>query len=172
LADFAFPVLFCWHQASNFIVNALKDFAMKLKTPVVTAIIGCGLWLCVAASSAFADPAMHHAIIVVHDDAHPVVNIPEHARVIRLDTPEAILHEVSAGLPANVEQAALAAKEILDDSIHQKLHDALQDIVDAWALGVQKIPAVIVDQRYVIYGEADVTKALDAIRQYRELESE
>jgi len=145
---------------------------MKLKTPVVTAIVGCGLWLCVAASSVFADPAMHHTIIVVHDDAHPVVNIPAHARVIQLDVAETVLTEVSAGLPADHEQASLIAKERLNDSLHQKLHDALQGVVDAWALGVQKIPAVIVDQRYVIYGEPDVTKALDAIRQYRELESE
>jgi len=145
---------------------------MKLKTPAVTAVVGCGLWLCLA-SSASADPAEHHnTITVVHDHAHPVVNISANTRVIALDAPDAILHEVSAGLPADSQQASLIAKERLNDSVHRKLHDALQGVVDAWALGVQKIPAVVVDQKYVVYGEADVSKALGIIRQYREQEQE
>jgi len=109
-------------------------------------------------------------VVVITDKYYPIYHIPEHARVIRLDTPEAILHEVSAGLPADHEQASLIAKERLDNSVHRQLRGAFQDIADAWALGVQKIPAVVVDRKYVVYGEADVVKALEAIRQYREQE--
>lgn len=30
----------------------------------------------------------------------------------------------------------------------------------AWSLGITKIPAVVVDRRYVVYGESDMAKAL------------
>jgi integrating conjugative element protein (TIGR03757 family) len=37
---------------------------------------------------------------------------------------------------------------------------AYQGVVDAWSLGIITIPAVVVDQRYVVYGEPDVAKAV------------
>ncbi|NQD96830.1 DUF1525 domain-containing protein, partial [Pseudomonas sp. CrR25] len=39
--------------------------------------------------------------------------------------------------------------------------------VDAWSLGVTTIPAVIVDHRYVVYGEPDVAKAAALIEAHR-----
>ncbi|CAK7053537.1 MAG: hypothetical protein BACD_02588 [Bacteroides rodentium] len=107
-------------------------------------------------------------VVAITDKNHPINHIPAHMRVIRLDAPETILGEVSAGLPADHERASLIAKERLNDSLHRQLRDALQDVADAWMLDVQKIPAVVVDRRYVVYGEVDVVKALDIIKQYRE----
>ena len=40
-------------------------------------------------------------------------------------------------------------------------------MTDAWSLGVTKIPAVVVDRRYVVYGETDVSRALARIEEYR-----
>ena len=40
-------------------------------------------------------------------------------------------------------------------------------VADAWGLGVAKVPAVVVDRRYVIYGEPDVALALSRIARYR-----
>ena len=37
----------------------------------------------------------------------------------------------------------------------------------AWSLGIAKIPAVVVDRRYVVYGEANVARALARIEEYR-----
>jgi integrating conjugative element protein (TIGR03757 family) len=40
-------------------------------------------------------------------------------------------------------------------------------VADAWSLGITTIPAVVVDQRYVVYGEPDVARAVARIEQHR-----
>jgi integrating conjugative element protein (TIGR03757 family) len=40
-------------------------------------------------------------------------------------------------------------------------------VADAWGLGVAKVPAVVVDRRYVVYGQPDAARALARIEQYR-----
>jgi integrating conjugative element protein (TIGR03757 family) len=40
-------------------------------------------------------------------------------------------------------------------------------VLDAFSLGVTKVPAVVVDRRYVVYGEHDVAAALALIAAYR-----
>jgi len=44
---------------------------------------------------------------------------------------------------------------------------AYQGVADAWGLGIVKIPAVVVDRRYVVYGEPDVARAVARIDAYR-----
>ncbi|MBI0473663.1 DUF1525 domain-containing protein, partial [Pectobacterium parmentieri] len=39
--------------------------------------------------------------------------------------------------------------------------------VDAWSLGITTLPAVIVDQRYVVYGEPDIARAVELINTHR-----
>ena len=51
--------------------------------------------------------------------------------------------------------------------LQSDLAKAQQDITDAWSLGIEKIPAVVVDRRYVVYGEPDVAKALELINRAR-----
>lgn len=49
----------------------------------------------------------------------------------------------------------------------QSLVKAQQDVADAWSLGIEKIPAVVVDRQYVVYGEPDVSRALELIAKAR-----
>ena len=48
-----------------------------------------------------------------------------------------------------------------------RLASAYQGVTDAWSLGITSLPAVVVDQRYVVYGEPDVARALARIEQHR-----
>ncbi len=43
-------------------------------------------------------------------------------------------------------------------------------MTDAWSLGITAVPAVVVDQRYVVYGEPDVARAIARIEQHRRTE--
>lgn len=52
-------------------------------------------------------------------------------------------------------------------ALQRSLASAYQGVADAWGLGVAKVPAVVVDRRYVIYGEPDVALALSRIARYR-----
>ena len=113
--------------------------------------------------------AVAEEIWVVTDHQHPVSTVPG-ARVIYLDAPARLKRELSASLPHDRTRAEAMAKERLRQGgaeLHQRLASAYQGVTDAWMLGVTKIPAVIVDRRYVVYGEADVRRAAALIQEYR-----
>jgi integrating conjugative element protein (TIGR03757 family) len=108
-------------------------------------------------------------VVVITDGAHPVTAVPPHARVIYLDASAVILGEIPA-LPAKPETAARAAELRLlkgNPPIHERLATAYQGIVDAWSMGVSHIPAVVVDRKFVVYGESNVSTALRLIAIHR-----
>lgn len=43
------------------------------------------------------------------------------------------------------------------------MKQALEDTLEVYQLGITKIPAVIQDHRYVVYGESDVLTSLQLI---------
>ncbi|MBF3411126.1 TIGR03757 family integrating conjugative element protein [Burkholderia pseudomallei] len=112
--------------------------------------------------------AMGADIWIVTDQQHPVRSLA-HARVIELDAPTQIEATLSQGLPANPSKAAAEVRERLGNTaVTQQLTAAYQGVTDAWRIGVTKIPAVVVDQRYVVYGDPDVAHAVARIQAYRE----
>ncbi|MHA5668547.1 TIGR03757 family integrating conjugative element protein, partial [Pseudomonas aeruginosa] len=74
-------------------------------------------------------------------------------------------------LPQDPQQAQAAFKRLLQSPdgrrLQAELVKAQQDVADAWSLGVEKIPAVVVDRQYVVYGEPDVSRALELIAKAR-----
>jgi integrating conjugative element protein (TIGR03757 family) len=104
--------------------------------------------------------------IVVTDSKHPVTNAGG-ARIIELDKPALLTKSLSDGLPADPRLATVAAKKKLssDDGrrITAELRLAYQDVADAKSLQVKKIPAVVVDRSYVVYGIADVAVARELV---------
>jgi integrating conjugative element protein (TIGR03757 family) len=108
-------------------------------------------------------------VLVVTDSRHPV-EAASGARIVELDLPTRIEAELSATLPADPDRAAAIARQRLDDkALQRRLRQAYQDVADVWGLGVGTIPAVVVDRRFVIYGEADTARAVARIEQYRRM---
>lgn len=107
-------------------------------------------------------------IWIVTDQQHPVRELA-HARVIELDAPTQIEATLSLGLPTKPSEAAAEVRQRLGNpAITQQLTAAYQGVADAWRIGVTKIPAVVVDQRYVVYGDTDAAHAVARIQTYRE----
>ena len=107
-------------------------------------------------------------IWIVTDQQHPVHELA-HARVIELDAPTRIEASLSQDLPANPGEAVTAVRERLANSaITQQFADTYQGVTDAWRVGVAKIPAIVIDQRYVVYGDTDAAHAIARIQAYRE----
>jgi integrating conjugative element protein (TIGR03757 family) len=108
-------------------------------------------------------------IWVVTDHQHPVTVAP-YFRLIELDAPTRIQAELPQHLPADPKRAAeLVRRRLKEDggALQRRLAAAYQDVTDAWNLGITRIPAVVVDRRYVVYGDSDVNRALSRIEQYR-----
>ncbi|WP_411832919.1 TIGR03757 family integrating conjugative element protein [Pseudoxanthomonas mexicana] len=128
--------------------------------------------LAVALLAAFAGHAAaqaNDALIVVTDSRHPV-QAPAGARVITLDQAARIEAELATDLPADATRSTALVQQRLKAggaALQTRVATAYQGVVDAWSLGITTIPAVVVDQRYVVYGEADVAKAVARIDAHR-----
>ncbi len=109
---------------------------------------------------------------VITDRAHPVTT-PAGTRTILLDERRRLEQQLSHELPSDPSQAASTIQSYLTTPAGKQLQNDLakaqQGVTDAWSLGVTKIPAVVVDRRYVVYGEQDVSKALGLIERARSL---
>ncbi|MDC6489720.1 DUF1525 domain-containing protein [Pseudomonas syringae] len=107
---------------------------------------------------------------VVTDRNH-TVRAPARVRVILLDESERLEAKLSEGLPANQQQAVAIMQQRLKSSDAQRLQRDLtvaqQNLVDAWSMGVTKVPAVVVDRKFVVYGETNATAAEYRIDQWR-----
>lgn len=103
---------------------------------------------------------------VITAQAHPIIS-PGPARIILLDQQQHLESELSRALPTDPHQAAAVIQNRLNTPSGKRsqadLAKAQQDLTDAWSIGITKIPAVVVDRRYVVYGEPDVAKALALI---------
>lgn len=116
-------------------------------------------------------PVAFAADIIVVTDSHHPVQAPAGVRIIELDRPSRIEAELAAQLPATPTHSATLVQQRLKDggrTLQQRIGTAYQGVVDAWSLGVITIPAVIVDQRYVVYGEPDVATAVALIEAHLE----
>ena len=116
----------------------------------------------------YASAASAMDIWVITDRQHPVQGTPD--RLIELDAPARIEAELSTDLPSDVQQASLLVQQRLKHggpALEQRLARTYQDVTDAWSLGITTLPAIVMDQRYVVYGEPDVAKAIARIEAYR-----
>ncbi|WP_042886871.1 TIGR03757 family integrating conjugative element protein [Cupriavidus necator] len=108
-------------------------------------------------------------VLVVTDSRHPVRAMGGE-RVIELDLPSRIEAELSAGLPADASLAADLVRQRMregKDELQRRIGRAYQGVADAWGLGIVKVPAVVVDRRYVVYGDPDVARAVACIEAHR-----
>src|SRR3546814_17472926 len=77
--------------------------------------------------------------------------------------------ELSADLPSDSRQAAELVQHRLKEGgplLQQRLAGAYQGVTDDWSLGITTIPAIVVDQRYVIYGDTNLEQALTHVEKY------
>lgn len=140
----------------------LKCLTHRLGAPlrVLLAIVG---------ACAFTTHAWASDIWVVTDQQHPVQPVPG-IHLIELDAPSRLRHELSAQLPADPKQAAAVVQRRIQQGgpeLQHRLAAAYQGVVDAWQLGLTKVPAVVVDRRFVVYGEPNIARALSWIETYR-----
>ncbi|WP_454693402.1 TIGR03757 family integrating conjugative element protein [Achromobacter aegrifaciens] len=129
-----------------------------------------GLAVALPAALAVFSPATFAADVLVVTDSRHSVKTMGGERLIELDEAHRIEAELSAELPADPEQATAIAKRRLSSSgagLQRRIASAYQGVTDAWSLGITSIPAVVVDQRYVVYGEPDVARAVARIEQHR-----
>jgi integrating conjugative element protein (TIGR03757 family) len=146
-------------------LQALTSMRHAFLATVMGAAVNAACWHGACAGTVDVD------VRVYTDQAHPVLVQPgTTVTVIRLDEPQRLQAALSANLPPNEEDAAAIVRQRLAQGgaiLRASMTQAYQGVAEAWTLGIKKVPAVVLDKRYVVYGEADLGKALAHIDQYR-----
>ncbi|MBX8554328.1 TIGR03757 family integrating conjugative element protein [Pseudomonas cichorii] len=110
---------------------------------------------------------LHAETIVFTDSKHPIQTAQD-SKVILLDHPATLEANLSTDLPPDPPQAQAIFQQRMTADLASQMIQAHQDVVTAWSLGITRIPAVVVDQKYVVYGEPNVQRALEFIARHRE----
>ncbi|ELQ9312126.1 TIGR03757 family integrating conjugative element protein [Serratia marcescens] len=107
-------------------------------------------------------PASVLAGTVLYTDAHhPPTHIDASVSVIYLDGPEQLQAQLFGELSSNPDEAERQAQAIAEWQGHeQALATVYRAVVRAWELGVKKVPAVVFDDKEVVYGTADIAQAV------------
>ncbi|EFV1988362.1 TIGR03757 family integrating conjugative element protein [Salmonella enterica] len=101
---------------------------------------------------------------VIYTTARYPVENPEPGVVIQvledIHSLEQSLFPVLSQHPERAEQQAREQMKQPDWREQEaRLTRAYQSLLDAYALGVEKVPAVVLDERYVVYGTTDIRVA-------------
>lgn len=103
------------------------------------------------------------ATVVYTDSQHPPAGLGAGHQVVYLDAPEVVQREVFGALSADSRQAEQQAKAVLQSpdwqQKEQQIVQAYQGVIQAYGIRLKKYPAVVFDDRYVVYGTADVALA-------------
>ncbi|PHM55872.1 MULTISPECIES: TIGR03757 family integrating conjugative element protein [Xenorhabdus] len=115
--------------------------------------------------------SVHANTVVYTDSQHTPTHLTPETRVVWLDAAEQQQKQIFSQLSTDPQQAAVQAQAILQSpqwrQQEQQLIKAYRAVVQAWQSGVQKYPAVVFDDREVVYGTADVAKALALREQHQ-----
>jgi integrating conjugative element protein (TIGR03757 family) len=87
----------------------------------------------------------------------------------QLDKSINLENQINNLLPSNLDDAASFMSRYANSergkSQIQAIVDGYQGVGRAYGLGVKKLPAVVIDERFVIYGTVNVEKASQIMRQ-------
>ena len=128
--------------------------------------------LCCLAALVMTSSALAGAVVYT-DSAHPLptgTDIP----VVYLDAPERVQAQLFGQLSADPALAERDARAVLSSAnfrqAEQQLTDAYAGVTRAWSLGLEKYPAIVFDDQYVVYGTTDVALAEQRLKAWQEVQ--
>lgn len=91
--------------------------------------------------------------------------------VYDLAAPKVLAAQLGAGLPKDPEAAKQIAQKRINDQkgqLAERLRSAYAGLSRAMALGLNRTPALVVNEEAILYGSADIDEALNRYRQWQE----
>ncbi len=85
-----------------------------------------------------------------------------------LDEPDMVLHELSKNLPGTLDEAMPEATNLINTSVGRNLIGRLETgfdgVVKAWSHKIKYLPAILINEQYLVYGVYNVDAALSLYR--------
>lgn len=106
------------------------------------------------------------------DRLPPLQNVDQADRLFVLDHADNALHRLSFPYPGSAAAAKNQAMLIIQSPRGQaaiaRMRESAEATTIAWMHGIEKLPAVLVDEQFVVYGVFDVKRALTQAARYRD----
>lgn len=121
----------------------------------------------------FLTAGAHAGTVIYTNHTHPVTGeLSPDVTVTELDAPDRLQAQLFGPLSANPAQAELQARAIIASPAfsqnQQSLAASYAGVAHAWSLGLEKYPAVVFDDKWVVYGTTDVAAARAKLDVWRE----
>ncbi|PQK93450.1 TIGR03757 family integrating conjugative element protein [Pantoea ananatis] len=121
----------------------------------------------------FLTTGAHAGTVIYTDHAHPVTGeLSPDVTVTELDAPDRLQAQLFGPLSANLAQAEQQARAVIASPAFRQNQQALAGsyagVAHAWSLGLEKVPAVVFDDKWVVYGTTDVAAARAKLDAWRE----
>ncbi|WP_394515145.1 TIGR03757 family integrating conjugative element protein [Pantoea sp. SGAir0215] len=121
----------------------------------------------------FLTAGAHAGTVIYTDHAHPVAGeLSPDISVTELDVPDRLLAQQFGPLSANPALAEQQARAVIASPAFRQNQQALAasyaGVAHAWSLGLEKYPAVVFDDKWVVYGTTDVAAARAKLDAWRE----
>ncbi len=85
--------------------------------------------------------------------------------------PDTLIEQINSQLPSTPEAANQYMQQFLNQSqgkvVFKKVVQGYQSVGRAITLGIEAVPAIVIDEAYVIYGEEDIQHAISQWREQR-----
>ncbi|EFP2800133.1 TIGR03757 family integrating conjugative element protein [Salmonella enterica] len=116
------------------------------------------------------------AMVVYTDHAHPPAGVTGDTRVVWLDASEQLQQSLFGSLASDPKDAERQAQAVIHSAGWQQkqaeLAQTYRGLLQAWQMGLDKYPAVVSDDRYVVYGTADAVVADGLFRSHKTREAQ
>jgi len=123
-----------------------------------------------ASAAQAADPSVW---VFTADRLPSLQNVDRADRLFVLDHADDALKKLSFHNPGREAAARDKAMLIIQSPRGQaaiaRMRESAEATTVAWQHGIEKLPAVLVDAQFVVYGVYDVTAAVDQIARYRDV---
>ena len=121
----------------------------------------------------FLTAGAHAGTVIYTDHAHPVTGeLSPDVTVTELDAPDRLQSQIFGQLSVNPGQAEQQARAAIASPAFRQNQQALAasyaGVAHAWSLGLEKVPAVVFDDKWVVYGTTDVAAARAKLDAWRE----
>ena len=101
----------------------------------------------------------------------PLQHVDQAERLFVLDHADNALRRLSFPNPGSEAAARDKALLIIQSPRGQeaiaRMRESAEATTIAWMHGIEKLPAVLVDEQYVVYGVFDVAAAIDQVARFR-----
>lgn len=116
-------------------------------------------------------------VVLYTTSDNPPANTGGEAEIVYLDASDTLTDAWFAGqgIALSAQNAPQIAQALQSDewqAQEAQLQQAYQGIIRAWQLDVERVPAVVVDDKWVVYGLTDIDRARSEVELYRQQHEE